>query len=124
MGQVLYQMEMIQRVAANNAAIVAYEESRKVATAYKPPRYVFIGSPNRPTWRTKLETQAALYEAAVRAEGQSIRISELGVCIYEVRPADREALRNPETRRAAALKIKGELDAQRKPFIAPQVGRR
>ncbi|ANL12038.1 MULTISPECIES: hypothetical protein [unclassified Rhizobium] len=122
MSTILHQMEMIQRVAANNAVIAAYEESRKVAAAYKPPRYIFIGSPNSPTWRAKLETQAALYEAAMRVEGQPIRISELGVCIYEVRPADREALRNPETRRAAALKIKGELDAHRKPCTTP--GRR
>ncbi|WP_064832731.1 hypothetical protein [Rhizobium phaseoli] len=117
-------MEIFRRVAANKAAIAAYEETRRIANKYTPPLRVSVGC-HLKGWGTKLENQKALYEAAARAEaGQTLRISELGIFFYQVKAEDCEALRNPEKQRAAALKIKGELDAIRAPSKVQSVGRR
>ncbi len=118
----------IMQIAMNNTAVIMAFEATKKPKAYTPPHSVVIAphGKNQWTWSSKLENQRALYEAADRAEPGTadIQILEGGIAIYRLRRSEHEALRNPETRHATALKIKAELDAQRQPSAAPRVSRR
>ena len=115
MDTILFQMEMIQRVAANSASIAAYEATKKPKRLHTPRSVTVVpNGENQWSFSSKLENQKALYNAAMSAEpgAADVQIRQAGILIYRVTRVEHEALRNPETQRAAALQIRAKLERQ------------